>query len=270
MSTTVRPSAILTLTKVRVCNDDERGLTNTFPPMLLSQYYIHLLGSPKMTRAVLTLTIPPAVWMGTVSRNHPDAQFRILATTASDSGGVALAELFADNSEEVVSEIKDAKSVTDLEVLEVDDETVLVEIETQAAMFLEFARSAGIPIKTPFSVHDGEVVWELTASRSRLSALKETLDDANVSFTVESIYQQIDSEQLLTDRQWTIIQAALENGYYDTPRNCTQEDIARHVGLAKSTCSELLHRAEERIIKRLVGDQMDAPRPGAKRKPTIV
>lgn len=223
-----------------------------------------------MSRAVLTLSIPPEVWMGAVSRNHPDAQFRILATTANDSGGVALAELFADNSEEVVSEIKDAKSVTDLTVLEVNEETVLMEVETQAAIFLEFARSAGIPIKTPFSVRDGEVVWELTASRSRLSALKETLDNANVSFTVESIYHQIDSDELLTDRQWTIIQSALENGYYDTPRKCTQEDIARQVGLAKSTCSELLHRAEERIIKRIVGDHMDEPQPQAKRKPTIV
>jgi hypothetical protein len=223
-----------------------------------------------MSRAVLTLEIPVDVWMGSVSRNHPDAQFRVLAATTSERGGVALVEIFADDNARIVQEIEDAESVTALEVLEMDDENVLLEIETRTAIFLEFARGVGIPIKTPFSVHDGEVIWELTASRHRLSSLNETLTDAGINFTVESIYQQIDSDQLLTDRQWTVIQTALENGYYDTPRTCTQEDIARNVGLAKSTCSELLHRAEERIIKRLVAAQTDRSPQKTKRKPTIV
>lgn len=223
-----------------------------------------------MSRAVLSLEIPDSVWMSAVSRDHPDAQFRVLSVTPSDEGGVALAELLSDDPELIVSEVRDCNSVSSLEVLQVDDESVLLEIETQTAVLLESARSAGVPIRTPFSVHNGEIIWELTASRSRLSALHETLTDAGINFSVESIYDQVDSEQLLTDRQWTIIQAALENGYYDTPRSCTQEELARNVGLAKSTCSDLLHRAEEQIIKRLVGREAETHPQRSKRIPGVV
>ncbi|MFQ3293815.1 MAG: putative DNA binding protein [Natrialbaceae archaeon] len=223
-----------------------------------------------MSRAVLTLAIPADVWIGAVSRNHPEAQFRVLAATTNEDGGVALAEVIDDDDQRILHDIESANSVTAVEVLEKDDETLLLEIETQTAMFLDFARRAGVPIKTPFSVQDGEVIWELTASRHRLSSLNETLTDAGITFTVESIYQEVDSEQLLTERQWTIIQTALEEGYYDTPRTCTQEDIARNVGLAKSTCSELLHRAEEAIIKRLVGAHIESSAGKSKQQPIIV
>lgn len=46
--------------------------------------------------------------------------------------------------------------------------------------------------------------------------------------------------------------AAVEAGYYDTPRTCTLTELADEVGLAKSTCSEILHRAEEIIVKEFI------------------
>lgn len=39
--------------------------------------------------------------------------------------------------------------------------------------------------------------------------------------------------------------AVIERGYYDTPRRCTLTELADELDLAKSTCSERLHRAEE-------------------------
>ncbi|MFB6104417.1 MAG: helix-turn-helix domain-containing protein [Halobacteriaceae archaeon] len=222
-----------------------------------------------MPRAVLSLTIPGGIWIGTVSQNHPDAQFQVLAATANDDGGVALAELFADDPAALIREIDAADSVTDLEVLEADGDSVLLQIETQISVFLESARRSGVPIETPFTVQDGEIRWELTVSRERLAALRDELLDAGISFEVESVYQEIDSDQLLTDRQWTVLTTALDQGYYDTPRTCTQEEIADAVGLAKSTCSETLHRAEERIIKRLVVDQSDGRPDRPSRRPAF-
>lgn len=218
-----------------------------------------------MAHAVLTLDVPDEIWIGDLSRRYPDAQFRVLAATASDDGGVAVVELVAAKPELVVSEIVDYESVTDFEVLDDDDDGTLLQIETQMWVFLESAQRSGVPIETPFSVQNGEIRWELTVSRDRLSALSDELGEAGINFTVESIYQQVDSEQLLTDRQWAILQTALEKGYYDTPRGCTQEELAAEVGFAKSTCSETLHRAEERIIKRLIDERntargIDAPR----------
>jgi hypothetical protein len=60
-----------------------------------------------------------------------------------------------------------------------------------------------------------------------------------------------------TDDSWSIQirgpiapwDEAIDRGYYDTPRQTTLVELADDVGIAKSTCSEILHRVEERVMK---------------------
>jgi hypothetical protein len=110
----------------------------------------------------------------------------------------------------------------------------------------------------PFTVQNGEADWELTTSRERLSTLGEQFDALGISYTIDSIYRQVDPEPVLTEQQWRVVTAAVEAGYYDTPRETTLTDLAEELGIAKSTCSETLHRAEERIVKRFVAEH-EAP-----------
>ncbi len=50
------------------------------------------------------------------------------------------------------------------------------------------------------------------------------------------------------------MRTAVEEGYYDTARTCSLTELAGEVGIAKSTCSETLHRAEETVIKQFIED----------------
>jgi predicted DNA binding protein len=50
----------------------------------------------------------------------------------------------------------------------------------------------------------------------------------------------------------------VERGYYDTPRTCTLTELADHLGIAKSTASERLHRAEGAIIRAFVAEEAAA------------
>jgi len=59
---------------------------------------------------------------------------------------------------------------------------------------------------------------------------------------------------LLTDRQRELLLAAVDAGYYDTPRECSLTDLATELDMAKSTVSETLHRAEGTIIEEFVAD----------------
>ena len=104
----------------------------------------------------------------------------------------------------------------------------------------------------PFTLADGEARWEVTAPQKRLSALGQQLEEFGIPFRVERVSQHVETEQLLTQSQLELIQAAVEHGYYDTPRDCSLTDLAEAVGIAKSTCSETLHRAEEKIVKEFV------------------
>lgn len=210
-----------------------------------------------MPTATLTLTIPDDMWIGELTREYADTRFQVLAALPSGDTGVGLAKLTGSNIEALVSALEDYDEVTDLAILEHTDGTVLVQLETTLPILLEPARKSGIPLEMPFSVQAGEVHWELTASRDRLSALHTQLKNFGIQVSVESIHPDIEPTSLLTDQQWDVIETAVQEGYYDTPRTCTQESLAEKLDLAKSTCSETLHRAEERIIKQFVSEQRD-------------
>jgi predicted DNA binding protein len=57
----------------------------------------------------------------------------------------------------------------------------------------------------------------------------------------------------LTDRQFEAVETAAAMGYYDTPRRASLADVADELGVAQATASELLRRAESRLMGRLVG-----------------
>ncbi|MEM4781102.1 MAG: helix-turn-helix domain-containing protein, partial [Halalkalicoccus sp.] len=99
---------------------------------------------------------------------------------------------------------------------------------------------------------EGVATLEVTAPRDRLSELGEQLEAFGMRFEVEYVTQSIDTEELLTDRQRRLLETAIDQGYYDSPRECTLSELAESVGIAKSTASETLHRAEGAIIKEYV------------------
>jgi hypothetical protein len=205
-----------------------------------------------MPRAELTLTIPEDVWIGSLSRSYPAAEFRILAAVPGGDTGVGLAEITAEDLVGVLGEMDDSESVTSLEILQRWEDTALVQFETDDPLLLFPIQGSGIPLEMPFRLTDGEARWEITAPQERLSALGQQLEEFGIPFHVERVSQHVETDQLLTQRQLDLVEAAVEQGYYDTPRDCSLTDLAEEVDIAKSTCSETLHRAEEKIIKEFV------------------
>jgi len=206
-----------------------------------------------MPRAELTLTIPEAVWIGELSRSFPEAAFRILAALpGGDDAGVGLVEITANELVAIIGEMDDTDAVTSLEILQRWEDTALVQFETDDPLLLFPVQGSGVPLEMPFDLSDGEARWEITAPQERLSALGQQLEQFGIPFHVERISQHVETEQLLTGSQLELIEAAVEHGYYDTPRDCSLTDLADEVGIAKSTCSETLHRAEEKIVKEFV------------------
>ena len=207
-----------------------------------------------MPRATLTVRIPEEVWVGELTRRHPDATFRILTAFPDGDRGIAMAELTADAIEEVVRDMDDFEAVTDLELLGQPGPEALVQFETSEPLLLLPVQESGALLDLPFEVQDGRASWEVTATRDRLSTLGDQLRSLGLQFEVESVTQQVEADRLLTERQSTLVETAVEEGYYDTPRDCTLTDLAEEVDIAKSTASETLHRAEEKIVKQFVDD----------------
>lgn len=211
-----------------------------------------------MPYAKLTITIPGSVWISEVSRAYPDTRFRVLAATANTATGVARIEILGDDPESVCDEIREYDSVTDLTVFETEPRMSRVQIETTVPLLLTSLQDSGVPVEMPFEVRNGEMTLETTIPQQTLSDLGETLERFGIQYTVERIQQDVEFDSLLTERQQWILDEAIERGYYDTPRRITLVDLAEELGIAKSTCSDILHRAEERVLKDYQSDERDA------------
>ncbi|NEU55526.1 helix-turn-helix domain-containing protein [Halorussus sp. MSC15.2] len=205
-----------------------------------------------MPTAKLHITLPEDVWVSEVSTAHPDAEFRVLAAFPAEETGVGLLEITSSDLRAVVGDMDDREDVVRLDIQQASEESALVEFETTAPLLLFSVQESGLPLELPFVIEDGEAEVEITASRDRLSAFTAQLDAFGMSFDVEYVRELVNSESLLTDRQRELLNAAVEEGYYDTPRECSLTELAEEAGVAKSTASETLHRVEEKIVKEYV------------------
>lgn len=57
----------------------------------------------------------------------------------------------------------------------------------------------------------------------------------------------------LTDKQYRAISVAFSNGYYDSPRRFSTDDLAAELGISAAAASDLLRRAESQLIRETIG-----------------
>ncbi|MFC6823532.1 helix-turn-helix domain-containing protein [Halopelagius fulvigenes] len=202
-----------------------------------------------MPRATLAITLPEWTWVSELSTANPDVTFEVLAAMPSDETGVGLVELSGSNLDTVIAQMDEDERIVSTNLLEVREDAALVQFETTEPLLLLSIREAGVPLELPIAIRDGEAELEVTASRDRLSELGAQFEVFGIPFDLRSVKQTVEMESLLTDDQRGLLETAAEEGYYDSPRRCTLTELAETVGLAKSTTSEKLHRAEGRVIK---------------------
>lgn len=205
-----------------------------------------------MTYAKLTITVPEDVWISELSRQYPETRFRVLAATANNAKGFARIEIIGGNAKSVCEQMESYETVTDLTVFDAEHERHRVQVETTVPVLLNAIQAAGIPLDLPVEISDGQLELEITVPQEKLSMLGDTLDQFGISYTVECIQQESDTESLLTERQQWLLREAIDRGYYDAPRRITLVELAEEVGIAKSTCSEILHRVEGQVLKRFL------------------
>lgn len=203
----------------------------------------------QMPTAKLRIALPEDVWVHEITTDFPAAELRVLAAFPAEETGVGLLEVTAPDLPAVVGAMDDHEEIVRLDLHRASGETALVEFETTAPLLLFSVRESGLPLELPFTIQDGVAEVEVTAARDRLSAFTAQLEAFGMTFEVDSVRETVGPERLLTDRQRELLATAVEEGYYDTPRECSLTELAEEADVAKSTASETLHRAEEKIIK---------------------
>lgn len=95
---------------------------------------------------------------------------------------------------------------------------------------------------------DGTIEWTVAFSgRQPLNELLDALKKTDVEVKILRLTSIVDAETL-TDRQRKLVETALEEGFFDYPRRITLRQLAKKTGASASTVSEVLRRAQKKIL----------------------
>jgi predicted DNA binding protein len=183
------------------------------------------------------------------NRGHSGTSTHLYAVDGDD-------ETFGDLAAETAGVVSVERARTDGAV-----GYVLLEVrDDEVPLFGGAARAvdrSGLVVRRPLVYREGRISAQIVGDPAVLQATLDEAPDA-VSVAVDEIRTfpgpQVNPATVLSSRQREAVEAALELGYYETPRGATHEDVAAELGCAPNTASQHLQKAEAK----LVGAQLDA------------
>ncbi|RJT07196.1 helix-turn-helix domain-containing protein [Halococcus sp. IIIV-5B] len=107
---------------------------------------------------------------------------------------------------------------------------------------------------------EGWVEQKVFADYDALSTLRDRCQVFEIPFKLLNISSDPDhpderAQFGLTDRQYEAIRVAFSLGYYDTPRTASTAAVAEELGISAPAVSDLLRRAEHKLISQTVAER---------------
>lgn len=159
--------------------------------------------------------------------------------------------------------VETVDAVRDVEITPVDDGSFYVYVAqaytpSEETFFGAFAELRLVVVPPIRYGSDGDPEMTVVGSEGSLTALVEALRErAGVAVDVRTVgtfdrrHGTLAGD--LTDRQFEAVETATELGYYAAPREASLADVADALEVSEGTASELLRRAESRLMAQLVG-----------------
>lgn len=204
--------------------------------------------SSRVVTARFRIQLPDDAWIAEVSRAFPTAELRLLVGYRTENGAMELGEVVADDPNPVSEAIESHPAVRSYQRLHADDDRTLARYEADGSGFYEFVEQSPLTPEYPVVVRNGWFTVDFTATREAFDAFRAGLADSPRNYELLSVVGSVDDEGLLTDRQREVLERALQAGYFEVPRECTLADLASDLDVDKSTASEIIRRAEARLV----------------------
>jgi hypothetical protein len=176
----------------------------------------------------------------------------IICRIKPKGGGTKLGDLkFKFKKFEILSEEKDGFLV----YLEAETSPLSPEGPNPPKVYLNF----------PFEVRGGNRRVTLLADAAELKRMFRWLEGKGVKFRVLSNSDARSSPESvldgLSEQQRKALFSAYASGYYEVPRKVNLDVLARRQNINKSTFGEHLLKAENRLISRILADELNHARP---------
>jgi predicted DNA binding protein len=206
-----------------------------------------------MREIVLQLKAPQT-WVSEITSKHP-SKIRILDCKPSETkyGMRQLVEITSDPSQllQIVNDIKTSPLVKEAYVVQTKRGKIIGSLLTKSAFCSTIMSSEAFCRTCLFHAKakpDGTVEWTLAfTGREALNEMLDHLKNEKVDVKILRLSSVADVENL-TEHQRSLVETALEEGFFDYPRRITLRELAKKTGVSASSASEVLRRAEKKIL----------------------
>lgn len=212
-----------------------------------------------MARARIRVTLPDGRWKSDVTSEFEEILFRLPSTTMSDGKAVEVVVAHGNMVETCLSALQEHPDVSESIVVHREMNRGIIQIRTTDPVLLNASNQAGAPLMYPLEVYKGDVIVDVVSTHNNISEFRTQLTASDVTFEVEYVQQDHAISRNLTERQREVLLAAVEHGYYGTPRECTLTELADEIDIAKSSCCGMLQRIENIIVKDFLQDPSTTP-----------
>lgn len=184
--------------------------------------------------------------------------------------GIMTLDIDIDEYEDVLQTIRSHSNTKSLEVIEsneVDFQNRMTTTVLIHGAYLEYTPlqillyEGYLPFGAFGELEQGQIIFDLLVEdrdsipdavsllREFGTAQVERITQDFQSHVVPSMTEWQNLLQAFPDRQREVLNTAIEMGYYEMPRATTLEELAERVGVAKTTVSQHLRKAERKVIE---------------------
>ncbi|MFC6951443.1 helix-turn-helix domain-containing protein [Halorubellus litoreus] len=166
--------------------------------------------------------------------------------------------------------LRDHPNMRGFDLLRRDGDVALIRSRIEQTNAMAVIRDRGGYITGPFEISDGSEIWNVGFDREdvaegALSALERDNDfsvESRESMTLEDYYDlmrnvdpatsMLDGCRELSATERATLRAAVEDGYFETPRDATLSTLAETFDVSKMAVSKNLRRGERKLLGRIM------------------
>ncbi len=205
----------------------------------------------------LQFNVTPEAWINDLCKVD-SATIRLLSMKAHDSDGniTHFVEITSEKTgaEELKRQLRVCKDITESDIAAVGSNRLVGAITSNDCVVcsLILHSQTGYFLGPASTDGDCQITYKLFMNGEGIPKFLQSLHDRGIGYKIADI-AKMSTTRALTAKQERVLKSALELGYYEYPKRISTEELSKIVGLAPSTVSEILRRAEKRIISGYFG-----------------
>lgn len=214
------------------------------------------------TYSILTIPLEEIALAETAER-LPDVYFYVEQTAMADTDDTLNLWISTETPSAIGGALETDPSVTDYDRLKGSDDEYLyrITLSKEIRLVRELVHSYDGTITEVYGDADGWTLEVRFPDREKFSDLDREFEEFGINPTYQSIESFDGSDEelmsVLTESQRRSIELAVEEGYYQVPREASLKDLATEMGISHQALSERLRRAEKQLAEEQIAGPLD-------------